>query len=199
MRRSLRFLLLPVILLSLAGCQSEPDRPAAEGSTPPAIEMNSDLDHEPAESSAAPPVSNNVSGDPAREEAAAPLAGGSSGLTKEFLMNQKFVLVQINETDYTGDVDQGIPTPTLEFDNDFLVSGRFCNTFRGGGKLVDDVLTVEPLASTRMLCADQILNQLETRFFQMLGSGAALSMNGDRLFLKHGDNVMVFKAETGLN
>lgn len=162
MQRSLWFLVLPVILLSLAGCQSEPDRQSAPGSPPPS-------------------------------------AGGSSGLTKEFLMNQKFVLVQINGADYTGSADQEMPAPTLEFDNDFLVSGRFCNTFRGGGKLVDDVLKVETLASTRMLCADQTLNQLETRFFQMLGSGATLSMSGDRLFFKQGDSVMVFKADAGLN
>lgn len=199
MRRRLWFLFLPVILLSLAGCRSESDRPSAEGATPPAIEMNSAMDQEPAEASVEPPVSNYDSDDPVRGEASAPSAGGSSGLTKEFLMNQKFVLVQVNGAEYTVGVDQGIPAPTLEFAKDFLVSGRFCNTFRGGGNLDHDILTVETLASTRMLCADQILNQLETRFFQMLGSGAALSMNGDRLFLKQGDNVMVFKAETGLN
>lgn len=175
MRRVLRFLLLPVILLSLVGCQSEPDRPSAEGTTAPAVEMNSDPAREPA-------------------EAPAPSAGGPSGLTKEFLMNQKFVLVQVNEADYTRGVDEEMPAPTLEFDADFLVSGRFCNTFRGGGTLDHDLLTVETLASTRMLCADQNLNQLETIFFQMLRNGAALSMDGDRLFLKQGDYVMAFRA-----
>lgn len=190
MRRVLWFLLLPVILLSLVGCQSDPDRPAAEGSASPVIEMNSG----PAEAPAEPPVSKHGSGDLAREEASTPSTGGPSGLTKEFLMNQKFVLVQINETDYTSDVAQEIPAPTLEFDADFLVSGRFCNTFRGGGKLDHDVLTVETLASTRMLCADQTLNQLETIFFQMLRNGAELSMSGDRLFLKQGDQIMVFRA-----
>lgn len=193
MKLNLWFLTLPVILLSLAGCQSEPERQSVAGSAPAAVTANND----PAPEVAGSPVSNYGSDNPSQGETS-DAAGESSGLTKEFLMNQRFVLVQIDGAAYTLSSDQGIPTPTLAFDNDFLVSGRICNTFRGGGELVDGVLTVKTLAATRMLCGDPSLNQLETRFFQMLEGGAALSMNGDRLYLKRGDNALIFKAETSL-
>lgn len=193
MKLNLWFLTLPVILLSLAGCQSEPEGQSAAGLAPAAVTANNDPAPEAAES----PVLNYGSDNPGQGETS-DAAGESSGLTKEFLMNQRFVLVQIDGAAYTASSDQGIPTPTLEFDNDFIVSGRICNTFRGGGELIDGVLTVKTLAATRMLCGDPNLNQLETSFFQMLEGGAALSMNGDRLYLKRGDNALIFKAETRL-
>jgi|GEM_PF-66943 len=198
MKPSLWFLTLTVIMMCLAGCQSEPDRPTAADSAPNAATTNNDQATEAAVPPAESPASNYGSDNSGQDESP-DAAGESSGLTKEFLMNQRFVLVQIDGAAYTSGSDQAIPAPTLEFDNDFLVSGRICNTFRGGGELVDSVLTVKTLATTRMLCGDPNLNQLETSFFQMLESGAALSMNGDRLYVKKGGSVLIFKAETNLN
>jgi heat shock protein HslJ len=189
--------MLSATLMMLTGCQSEPERPAAESPAPPAVTMNST---EPAATPTPPPPPTAENSVPSQEvppnsvEEEAP-AAGESGLTREFLMHQKFVLVQVNEADYVGPGE--LPIPTLEFGDDFLVSGRICNNYRGSGELRDDVLSVRAVASTRMLCPDTNLNQLETRFFQMLENGAGLSMDGDRLTLKQGDNSLVFKAQSG--
>lgn len=198
MKFSFWLLTLSVILLFLAGCQAEPDRQSAAGSAPAAGAANNGQAAEAADQPPESPASNYGSDNPGPAEASdAP--GESSGLTKEFLMNQRFVLIQIDDAAYTASSDQGIPAPTLEFDGDFMVSGRICNTFRGGGELVDGVLTVKILATTKMLCGDPNLNQLETIFFQMLEGGAELTMNGDRLYMKKGGSTLIFKAETRLS
>lgn len=195
MKLSLCLFALAATLMMLTGCRSEPDRPAAENQAPPAVTMNTTEPDSPA--LPPPPEDMAAAEEIAPGEAAepAPAAGESSGLTREFLSRQKFVLVQINEADYSG--PEGQPVPSLEFGEDFLVSGRICNNYRGPGELQDGVLSVRAMASTRMMCPDTNLNQLETRFFQMLENGAALSMNGDRLTLRQGDNSLVFKAQTG--
>lgn len=177
MKLSRCLLTMAAALIMLTGCQNEPDRPAA-------VTMN-----------AAEPVPVAAPLPPPAAEEPAPAVGDSSGLTQEFLMHQKFVLVQVNEADYSGPHD--LPSPTLEFGDDFLVSGRICNNYQGAGELRDDVLSVQAVASTRMLCPDAGLSELETKFFQMLKGGATLSMDGNRLTLKQGDSSLVFKAQTG--
>lgn len=186
MKLSLYFLMTAVALMMLAGCRNEPEPQTAESPAPPAVTMNSA--EAKAETEAAPPALP-----PAQN--AAPAAGESSGLTREFLMHQKFVLVQVNEADYVSPGE--LPTPSLEFGDDFLVSGRICNNYRGPGELQGKVLSVRAVASTRMMCPDTGLDELERKFFQMLEGGAALSMDGDRLTLKQGDSSLVFKAQTG--
>lgn len=194
MKLSLYFLMLSTALMMLAGCQSEPERPAAESSAPAMVTMNAAEPASP-DSSAAENMAAPAEALPGAAEESAPAAGDSSGLTREFLMHQKFTLAQVNEDDYIS--PQDLPTPTLEFGDDFLVSGRICNNYRGSGELRDDVLSVRAVASTRMLCPDTGLNELETKFFKMLEGGAALSMDGDRLTLKQGGSSLVFKAQTG--
>lgn len=183
-------LVLSAALMVLAGCQGEPDRPADASAPAPAVTMNA---AKPTDEPSPPVVGEERL--PAEAEPPAPAAGDSSGLTKEFLTHQKFVLVQVNEADYVA--EQDLPTPTLEFGDDFRVSGRICNNFNGPGELQNDVLSVRAVASTRMLCPDSNLTQLETRFFQMLESGVTLSMDGDRLHLRQGESSLVFKAQTG--
>lgn len=183
-------LVLSATLMALAGCQSEPDRPAAASPPAQAVTMNSAI---PVDEPDPPEVNEERLA--AETEPQAPAAGDSSGLTKEFLTHQKFVLVQVNEADYVAERD--LPTPTLEFGDDFQVRGRICNNYHGPGELQNDVLSVRAVASTRMLCPNSNLTQLETKFFQMLESGVNLSMDGDRLYLKQGDSSLVFKAQTG--
>ncbi len=57
------------------------------------------------------------------------------------------------------------------------------------------MLKTGPLASTRMACPNEALNQLESNFMQMLENGAAISMDGSYLYLKQGDRTLVFRAE----
>ena len=126
------------------------------------------------------------------DEAASPSAG-ASGLTLKFLAHQKFTLAKVNEADYHGE-----QRPFVEFGEQGLVSGKICNTFRGPGQLSDGVLTVEAMASTRMLCQVGGLDELETRFFDMLSKGAEISMDGSSLIFKQGGSAMVFEADTRL-
>lgn len=187
-------LMLSALALALTGCQSEAKPPEAAAPAAPAITLNT------TEPAAVKPEAEPILADdtlrPLDPVEEAPAAGGASGLTKDFLMHQKFVLVQVNEADYSPD-NPDLPAPTLEFGDDFQVSGRICNTYRGQGELQDDVLSVRAVASTRMLCPNTNLGQLETSFFKMLENGATLSMDGDRLSLKQGGSSLVFKAQTG--
>lgn len=118
-------------------------------------------------------------------------ATSSAGLTMAFLAHQKFTLAKVNGADYKGE-----QTPFIMFDEDSIVSGRICNNFRGPGKLDGSVLTVEPIASTRMLCDFEGLSELENRFFDMLSQGAEISMDGSRLIFKQGGSVLVFEADS---
>jgi len=120
-------------------------------------------------------------------------SAGASGLTLKFLAHQRFTLTRVNEADYRGE-----QRPFVEFGEQGLVSGKICNNFRGPGQLNNGVLTVEAMASTRMMCPSGGLNELETRFFNILSQGAELSMEGSSLIFKQGGNVMVFTADTRL-
>ncbi len=178
------FLVLALILL-LAGCgggTTDPQTTSAKTAPVPAQTAALAENAFPA-----------MTDEPAAPEPA-PAAGEESGLTEEFLTHQRFVLSRVNEAE--------VPTfaesvaPALEFGVGFTVSGRVCNTFRGAGKLADGRLTVRDLVSTKMACPDSALGELEPRFFQMLESGAHLSMDGANLYLKQGDNTLVFTADT---
>lgn len=159
-------LVLSATLMTLAGCQGEPDRPAGASAPAPAVTMNT---AKPANEPGPSVADEERLAVGVETEPMAPAAGGSSGLTKEFLAHQKFVLVQVNEADHVAERD--LPPPTLEFGDDLQVSGRICNNYHGPGELRNDVLSIRAVASTRMLCPDSNLGQLETKFFQMLESG----------------------------
>ncbi len=127
---------------------------------------------------------------PAAEPAPAVSAGGDSGLTPEFLTGQKFKLVAVN-----GVALHATSAPTLVFSPGFEISGKICNTFTGPAQLHNGLLTATPLASTRMACADEGLNQLETFFRTLLKNGAEISMDGTILYLKQGDTTLQYEAE----
>lgn len=171
-------LMLAFSIMTVAGCQnSSPDTSAqsAPEETAPA---------------AADPTQTETAASDDVSESAPPSSGGSAyGLTKEFLITQQFTLSEINEANFSGE-----RIPTLEFGDGFMVTGRICNSYRGQGELVDSVLTVKAIASTRMLCPGTGLDELETRFFQMLDAGAQIAMDGSRLTLKQGDTTLTFKS-----
>ena len=121
-------------------------------------------------------------------------AAGASGLTLEFLNHQRFTLRKVNEADYHGE-----QVPFIEFGDHAMVLGKICNNFRGPGQLSGNVLTVKSIASTKMLCPVNGLDELETRFFDMLNNGTEISMDGSSLTLKQGGSVLVFEANTGMS
>jgi len=104
------------------------------------------------------------------------------------LLHHNFNLTSVN----------GLPFPTsgqpprIEFNQGFRVSGQVCNTFSGFGSLTDNVLLVTEMVSTRMLCADQNLNNLENLIITMLQNGVLLHQQATTLTLSRGEDVLVF-------
>lgn len=168
--------------LMMFGCQgSEPPKPVDTPS--PALEAP-----------ATPEALSDTETTPAvTETAPAPSAGSAAGLNADFLTGQKFVLKTVNGAEF-----QGENIPTLEFGENFLVSGKICNNFRGPGELTEGRLVVKAIASTRMACPNVVLGDLETGLFQALETGVDISMDGSDLFLKYADTVLVFQAQTDL-
>lgn len=83
--------------------------------------------------------------------------------------------------------------PDLEFGENFRVSGQICNRFFGQGELVDGILTVKQMGTTKMLCPEEELNSFENQFALMLMSGAAVELSGDLLTLSQGGHVLVYR------
>ena len=112
----------------------------------------------------------------------------ASGVNKQDLLHHAFVLAGINGKPFV----KKERLPTLEFTEGFRVSGAMCNRFTGQGELENGVLTVRQMASTRMLCADQELNRLESDFSNMLMDGATVTLSGKTLTLGREGYVLEF-------
>jgi len=117
-------------------------------------------------------------------------SAGASGLTKGFLITQNFVLSKVNQAEF-----KSSQAPTLKFGDNFVVSGQVCNSFRGPGDLKNDVLTVKPISSTRKLCPQSDLNELEATLFKLLEEGAEISMDGTTLILRQGGTTLFFERQ----
>lgn len=115
---------------------------------------------------------------------------GCKTLAPKDLENRRFVLASVDGKPFK----TALNTPDIQFGEGFRVSGGMCNRYMGQGKLVGNVLTVSPMASTRMLCPDDELDKLETLFGRMLEQGAEVSFDGNTLSLKQGGNTLVFTA-----
>lgn len=128
---------------------------------------------------------------PAPGEAVVPTAPASSvesAITADGLAGKSFLLKSVDGRPFTAE-----RVPHVEFGPDLSISGAICNSFRGPGSLKDGIFTSQ-VASTMMLCPDQALNQLESRFHQMLRDGTALHLSGDTLTLWNAGVTLVFEA-----
>lgn len=68
---------------------------------------------------------------------------------------------------------------TLTFDAEGHVYGQAsCNRYTGGYKLTGEGLTLGPLASTMMACADELMDQ-EGRFLGLLAQARSFAIGGD--------------------
>ncbi|MDR1519755.1 MAG: META domain-containing protein [Planctomycetota bacterium] len=112
-----------------------------------------------------------------------PVWGGESAAdqpTPENLVRRAFVLKSVDGKDFPAD---GNP-PFIEFGGDLSVSGQACNLFRGKGRLENGVLRVEALILTRRFCLAPELNELDGIVSELLGQGAAITLDGGVLTLK---------------
>jgi heat shock protein HslJ len=81
---------------------------------------------------------------------------------------------------------------TAEFAEDGTVSGSSgCNTYTGGYTLEADTVTIGPLASTRMACAEPegVMDQ-EQQYLAALESGATWSIRGGILEFRNADDAI---------
>lgn len=94
---------------------------------------------------------------------------------KAALLNRTFQLSAVNGKPFTTSSEQ--PKPNLHFSPGVVVSGRICNSFSGAGQFRNSLLIVPEMAATLMLCHEPELNELETAFFNLLHTGAAVSLD----------------------
>jgi len=72
---------------------------------------------------------------------------------------------------------------TLEFRKDGKVSGRgSCNRFTGSTEISGNTLKMGPLASTRMMCPEALMNQ-ETKYLKALESAQRFERQGSTLLI----------------
>lgn len=85
--------------------------------------------------------------------------------------------------------------PGINFSREMHVTGVMCNRFFGQGTLEKGVLSVPQMATTRMMCSDQKLNQWEMTLNKMLTTGAKLKLEQNTLTLEGAGHTLVYVAQ----
>jgi heat shock protein HslJ len=84
---------------------------------------------------------------------------------------------------------------TLAFDEAGVSGSAGCNRFSGTYRLADEALTVGPLRTTRMTCAQPTgIMEQERAFLAALGSAAVVRREGDRLVLRTAAGAIALSA-----
>jgi heat shock protein HslJ len=82
--------------------------------------------------------------------------------------------------------------PTLEFDQDGALNGfGGCNSFNGNYTVLDEALTVGPLATTRMYCGEEGIMNQEQEFLAQLQGAAKFRIDGEQLHLLNGAGTLL--------
>ena len=110
------------------------------------------------------------------------------------LLHHNFVLAEVNGQPFSGE-----KKPNIQFNEGMRVSGAICNNYTGQGELAGGKLYVRQLASTKMLCFEQGLNELEFAFGNMLMNGAEISYRGNTLTLSGEGRVLKFELRDYVN
>ena len=108
-------------------------------------------------------------------------------ITLNDLQHHNFVLISVDGISPT------TPGPNLEFGENRHISGAMCNRFMGQGELKDGVLTAKELASTRMLCSDEQLNQWDKLIGEVLQKGVKITLDKGQLVLTHGPHTLIYR------
>lgn len=112
------------------------------------------------------------------------------GAERQDLAGHSFVLVKIN-----GQGHSIKNVPTLGFNEEMRAYGSFCNRFMGQAEIKDGVLTVSQMASTMMMCPDQVVNNLERDGSRLLMGGAKTQFDGATLLLSNDDYSLEYRLE----
>lgn len=113
-------------------------------------------------------------------------SGKQSVEDKEALLAQhKFSIASVNGTPFVSMQDR---SQFVQFDKDMQLTGQICNTFSGAATLKGELLQVSTMASTSMLCSDEV-NALEGAFFAILQQGAVVTVEAETLTLSSQPSV----------
>lgn len=128
--------------------------------------------------------------------ALAVLTGCSSGhkppTTERDLMHHRFVLTHADGVAMKDTSRQQRPLD-IEFGENMHISGAMCNSFMGKGELKNGVLMAPQLASTRMACLDEHLNQLDQTVSNMLNEGAMVRFENGTLTLSTSTHSLTYR------
>jgi len=111
------------------------------------------------------------------------------------LENTLWTLAAMNDSP----VDPGIPAATVLFDpleepGKGVVGGAaMCNSIRGGYEIKEDALKVEPLATTMMLCPDEVM-EAEVTYLDLLENAQTYQVFGQTLIVASEKGKLVFAA-----
>ena len=108
----------------------------------------------------------------------------------EDLLHRRFTLSRVDGKELT--VEDRNLNPDIEFNEGFQITGHVCNRYSGPAELKDGRLYAGNLASTRMLCINPELNELEQLFFAMLRAGADISLTDESMTLSQGGRVLSY-------
>ncbi|KMV35695.1 heat shock protein HslJ [Franconibacter pulveris] len=115
--------------------------------------------------------------------------GHKAHVTAQQLVHHRYVLSTVDGAP----LDASTRMPEISFGENLHVAGSMCNRFMGQGELHGDVLKVKGMASTRMLCAEPRLNELDTLIGEMLTQGAKVSQSQKTLVLETSQHTLTYK------
>lgn len=116
-------------------------------------------------------------------------AGGGLATTESELQHHRWTLASVNGEP----VDAGIGSE-LAIGEHMAISGLAgCNRFFGSAKLEQGRLRADPLASTKMACLSDSLQQVETAVLATLTQGAAVRHDGPQLTLTGSDYTLGYR------
>ena len=118
----------------------------------------------------------------------------SKPLEAKDLLHHNFVLVSIDDKPFSGD-----KAPSIEFNENFHVSGAICNRYVGKGELQNNTLTVPNMASTKMICNDKVLDELEVSMGRMMVTGAKVTFKDNTLTLEDDKQKLTFVLKDAVN
>ncbi len=119
---------------------------------------------------------------------------GSKPVGQNDLLYHNFTLAEVNGKPFSGE-----KIPNIQFNEGFRISGSVCNAYTGQAEMTGDTLSAPQLASTKMLCFDQELNELEFAFGNMMMAGAKFRLENGILTLEGEGYRLKFKNAAYVN
>nr|WP_300141498.1 META domain-containing protein [Propionicimonas sp.] len=94
----------------------------------------------------------------------------------------------------TGDAVESVPGLVTMKIADGELTGKACNTFRGEVTAADGAFRAGPLASTKMICQQAGLSDLETTVLKTLQAATSYAIKGNTLTISADGSGLVFTA-----